>query len=332
MKLLFIGGTGIISSACSALALAREHELFVLNRGTSAHKRPLHGAHELRADIRNAHETAQAIAPHSFDCVVDFISFTPEHVEQNMALFAKKTKQYIFISSASAYQTPPLHLPITERTPLENPFWEYSRHKIACEDMLIDAWNNSGFPATIVRPSHTYDKTLIPIEGGYTVLHRMIHNQPIVIHGDGTSLWTLTHHSDFAKGLLGVCGNEQAIGEAFHITSDEYLSWNRIYELFGSALGVTPQVVYVPSTVIAAYNTRIGDSLLGDKAHSMIFDNAKIKSFVPDFKCSIPFEQGVHEIVQWHAKNPQYQTIDNEINELFNTLVHTYTHTTSCSC
>ena len=321
MKLLFIGGTGIISSACYTLALERGHELYVLNRGNSKNIRNLGGAQELRADIRNAQEVEAIIAPHSFDVVVDFISFVPEHIEQNIALFTGKTRQYIFISSASAYETPPQHVPVTEKTPLENPVWEYSRNKIACEDMLIDAWKNANFPATIVRPSHTYDKTLIPVEGGYTVLHRMLQGKPIVIHGDGSSLWTLTHHKDFAKGLIGLCGNEKSIGEAFHITSDEYLSWNRIYELLGKELGVTPQVVYVPSTIITKYNQRIGDSLLGDKAHSMIFDNSKIKSFVPDFTCEIPFEQGVQEIVAWYRENTDFQTVDAELNELFDMLV-----------
>lgn len=324
MKLLFIGGTGIISSACYELALARRHELYVLNRGNSNHIRNVSGAHELRADIRNAQEVAEVIAPHNFDVVVDFISFVPEHIEQNIALFAGKTKQYIFISSASAYQTPPQHLPVTEETPLENPVWEYSRNKIACEDILLDAWKNDGFPATIVRPSHTYDKTLLPVEGSYTVIDRILHGKPVVIHGDGTSLWTLTHHKDFAKGLIGLCGNEKSIGEAFHITSDEYLSWNRIYELLGKAFGVTPQVVYVPSTVIAKYNRRIGDSLLGDKAHSMIFDNSKIKSFVPGFNCEIPFEQGVHEIAAWYKENTEFQVVDNELNELFDMLIERF--------
>ncbi len=321
MKLLFIGGTGIISSACYTLALERGHELFVLNRGNSKNIRNLSGAQELRVDIRNAQEVAKVIAPHNFDAVVDFISFVPEHIEQNIALFSGKTKQYIFISSASAYQTPPKKLPVTEETPLENSMWEYSRNKIACEDMLLDAWKNSKFPATIVRPSHTYDKTLLPIEGGYTVIDRMLQSKPIVIHGDGTSLWTLTHHKDFAKGLIGLCGNERSIGEAFHITSDTYLSWNRIYELVGEAFGVTPQVVYVPSTIIARYNQHIGDSLLGDKAHSMIFDNAKIKSFVPDFRCEISFEQGVYEIADWYKNNADFQIVDSELNELFDILV-----------
>ncbi|MDR1761235.1 MAG: SDR family oxidoreductase [Bacteroidales bacterium] len=321
MKLLFIGGTGIISSACSELALARGYELYLLNRGNSKQKRPLQGAHELIADIRNVQEVEAVIAPHSFDVVVDFISFVPEHIEQNIALFTGKTKQYIFISSASAYQTPPQQLPITEHTPLENPVWEYSRNKIACEDMLLDAWKNNKFPATIVRPSHTYDKTLVPVEGGYTVIDRMLKGKPVVIHGDGSSLWTLTHHKDFAKGLIGLCGNPKSLGEAFHITSDEYLSWNRIYELLGEALGVTPQAVYVPSTLIAKYNQSIGDSLLGDKTHSMIFDNSKIKSFVPDFACKIPFAQGAHEIIAWYKENPEYQTIDADLNSLFDMLI-----------
>lgn len=324
MNILFIGGTGIISSACSELAVLHGMNVFHLNRGTSHIIRPAHGVTHICADIRNAEQTKQAIASYSFDVVIDFISFIPQHIEQNIQLFTGKTSQYIFISSASIYQTPPLTLPVTEDTPRENPIWEYSRNKIACEDVLFDEHANSLFPATIVRPSHTYDKTLLPIEGGYTVLNRILHNKPIVIHGDGSSLWTLTHSRDFAKGLLGLCGNSKAIGQAFHITSDEWLTWNRIYELIGNELGATPQVVYVPSTTIAKYHKEIGDSLLGDKTHSMIFDNTKIKNHVPTFTCTTPFAQGVKEIIDWYTHTPAFQQVDAELDMLFDRLVEEF--------
>lgn len=324
MNILFIGGTGIISSACSALAVTRGMNVFHLNRGNSQSIRPAQGVTSITADIRNFEACKQTLEPYEFDVVIDFISFVPEHIEQNIALFQNKTKQYIFISSASIYQTPPQSLPVTENTVRENPIWEYSRNKIACEDVLLDAFYNHSFPAVIVRPSHTYDKTLLPIEGGYTVLHRIIQNKPIVIHGDGSSLWTLTHARDFAKGLVGLFGNSKTLGEAFHITSDEWLTWNQIYEFIGNAVNKTPEVVYIPSTIIAEHNKEIGDSLLGDKTHSMIFDNSKIKAFVPDFTCTIPFAEGVHEIIDFYTKTPSFQQIDNSLDKLFDTLIRSY--------
>jgi len=321
MNILLIGGTGIISSSCSALAVERGYNVFHINRGNSQNIRPAYGVTHIQADIRNFEQCTHILSNYTFDVVIDFISFIPQHIEQNIQLLSGKTKQYIFISSASIYQTPPLTLPVTENTPRENPMWEYSRNKIACEDVLFDAYTNYSFPAVIVRPSHTYDKTLLPIEGGYTVLHRMLQNKPIVIHGDGSSIWTLTHAHDFAKGLVGLCGNTNTLGEAFHITSDQWLTWNRIYELIGNQLGVTPQVVYIPSTTIARYHKEIGDSLLGDKTHSMIFDNSKIKQFVPDFICTTPFEQGVKEIIEWYTSTPAFQQIDHELNTLFDTMI-----------
>ena len=325
MRVLFIGGTGIISSACSELAIKKGIELYHLNRGKSQSIRTISGVKQIIADIRNFEETKHALKGYTFDTVVDWISFVPEHIEQNIVLFKDITKQYIFISSASIYQTPPQTLPITEETPRENPIWEYSRNKIACEDILLDACINQGFPATIVRPSHTYDKTLLPIEGGYTVVQRILNNKPIVVHGDGSSIWTLTHHTDFAKGLIGLIGKEQAIGQAYHITSDEWLTWNRIYELLGDALGKEPIVVHVPSDVIATYNKEIGDSLLGDKTHSMIFDNSKIKALVPNFTCEIPFEQGIQEIVSWYNTHPEFQIVDSELNKIFDLIIEKYT-------
>jgi nucleoside-diphosphate-sugar epimerase len=321
MKVLFIGGTGIISSACSKLAISRGIDLYHLNRGKSAAIRKVEGIKTIIADIRNLDETRQAIEGHHFDAVVDWIAFEPIHIKNDIRLFSGRTNQFVFISSASAYQTPPEKLPVTEDTPLDNPFWKYSRNKIACENILKEEYRKNGFPSTIVRPSHTYDKTLIPVDGGYTVLQRMVQGLPVVVHGDGTSIWTLTHHRDFAVGLVGLLGKPEAINEAFHITSDEWLTWNSIYTMLANELGVVPYLVHVPSEIIAKYDPEIGAGLLGDKAHSMIFDNSKIRKLVPDFNPAIPFREGVKEIVEWHLKNTISQKPDDRINNLMDKIV-----------
>ena len=325
MKVLFIGGTGNISSACSELAISKGIELYHLNRGTSAGIRNVTGMKTIISDIRNIEQTQQALQGYSFDVVVDFIAYVPEHIQHDIQLFTDRTKQFIFISSASAYQTPPEKLPITEDTPLENPFWDYSRNKIACEDLLREAYLKNGFPYTIVRPSHTYDKTVIPAVGGYTVLHRMIQGLPVILHGDGTSIWTLTHHKDFAVGLIGLLGKAEAINEAFHITSDEWLTWNGIYTILAKELHVTPHIVHIPSDVIAKYNQTIGDGLLGDKSHSMIFDNSKIKKLVPDFNPTRSFSQGAKEIVKWYNENTLQKGPDEAINSFMDKIIHDYT-------
>lgn len=321
MKVLFIGGTGIISSACSELAISRGIDLYHLNRGKSATIRKVEGVKTIIADIRNFDETKQAIEGHHFDAVVDWIAFEPKHIQNDIRLFSGRTNQFVFISSASAYQTPPEKLPVTEETPLDNPFWEYSRNKIACENILKEEYLKSGFPSTIVRPSHTYDKTLIPVDGGYTVLQRMVQGLPVVVHGDGTSIWTLTHHRDFAVGFVGLLGKPEAINEAFHITSDEWLSWNSIYTMLANELGVVPHLVHVPSEIIAKYDSEIGAGLLGDKAHSMIFDNSKIRKLVPDFNPVIPFREGVKEIVKWHLNNTMSQKPDERINNFMDKII-----------
>lgn len=323
MKILFIGGTGIISSACSQLALARGYDLTLLNRGQSSRPVPA-GAKQIQADIRDLAAAKQALAGQQFDVVVNWVAFSPEHVETDLALFAGRTGQYVFISSASAYQTPPARLPITESTPLHNPFWEYSRQKIACEDRLMRAYREAGFPVTMVRPSHTYDQTLLPMRGGYTAVHRMRQGQKVVVHGDGTSLWTLTHHRDFAKGFVGLLGHPAAIGDVFHITSDELLSWNQIFQQVAAAAGAEAQLVPIPSNTIAHHNPDWGSSLLGDKAHSMIFDNSKIKRLVPDFAATIPFWQGAQEIIAWYDADPARQAIDPTFNQLLNNLIIHY--------
>jgi nucleoside-diphosphate-sugar epimerase len=324
MKLLFIGGTGVISSACSQLAVERGHDLYLLNRGLTTKRPAPPGAHVLRGDIRDQDSARATLKDHVFDVVVDWIAFTPDHVELDLALFRERTAQYIFISSASAYQTPPAHLPVTESTPLDNPVWLYSRNKIACEERLTRAHREEAFPATIVRPSHTYDRTLCPLRGGYTMIDRMRNGQKVIVHGDGSSLWTVTHHRDFARGFVGLLGNDRAVGQAFHITSDEVLTWNQIYLLIGRAAGVEPRLVHVPSDLIAAYDKDWGDSLLGDKTHSMIFDNTKIKRLVPDFAAMIPFAQGAREIVAWFDSDPANRAVDERVNRTIDRILGAY--------
>jgi nucleoside-diphosphate-sugar epimerase len=315
MKVLFIGGTGIISSACSQLALERGIELFLLNRGQSVRPTPA-GAQILRGDIRDPQSARAALGNLSFNAVVDWVAFTTGHVEADLALFRGRTRQYVFISSASAYQTPPASLPVTESTILDNPFWQYSRDKIACEERLVRAYREEKFPITIVRPSHTYDRTLLPMDGGWTAVDRMRRGQPVIVHGDGTSLWTLTHHTDFARGLVGLLGNSHAIGEAVHITSDEWLTWNQIFAIVARAAGAEARLVHVPSDVVAAYDANWGAGLLGDKSHSMIFDNAKIKRLVPDFLCRIPFSRGAEEILAWYDADPARRKVNEDFNRV----------------
>jgi len=307
---LFIGGSGVISSACSRAAVGSGIELHVLNRGRSA-ARPLPpGVNVLRADIREPDSVRHVINDLEFDAVVDWVAFTAGHVRADVDLFRGRTRQYVFISSASAYQTPPARVPVTESTPLRNPYWQYSRDKIACEDLLVAAYRDDGFPATIIRPSHTYDQTLVPFDGGWTVLGRMLAGKPVVVHGDGTSLWTLTHHDDFARAFVPLLGDPRTIGEAIHITSDDVLTWNQIAEAFAAALGVTARLVHVPSDAIAAADPVWGAGLLGDKAHSMVFDNAKLRSLVPGWRAMIPFEQGAREIAAWYLADQERQVTD----------------------
>jgi nucleoside-diphosphate-sugar epimerase len=321
LKVLFIGGTGIISSACSALAIERGIDLYLLNRGNAPRPVPT-GATVLRGDIRDLESARSALSGQSFDVVVNWIAFTTEHVETDLELFRGRVGQYIFISSASAYQKPPLSVPITESTVLHNPVWDYSRAKIACEERLVRAYREEDFPATIVRPSHTYDQTLLPMSGGYTTIDRMRQGKPVVVHGDGASLWTLTHHRDFARGFVGLLGNPQTIGEAFHITSDEVLTWDQIYRIFATAAGAPPPtLVHVPSEVIAVYDRRIGDGLLGDKAHCGVFDNSKIKRFVPDYMATIPLYLGAREVMAWYDADPARQKVNEAFDSLTETLI-----------
>ena len=323
--MLFIGGTGIISSACSQRAVDSGLDLTILNRGGSTTRPAPQGVRVLHADVRDPDSVREALGDEEFDVVADFIAFTPDHVAADVELFRGRTGQYVFISSASAYQTPPARLPVVESTPLRNPFWQYSRDKIACEDLLVRAHREEAFPATIVRPSHTYDRTLVPLEGGWTLVERMRRGAPVVIHGDGTSLWTLTHHTDFAKGFTGLLGHPAAVGDSFHITSDEALTWNRIAADLAAAAGVgEPRIVHVPSDAIAAADPEVGAGLLGDKAHSMVFDNSKVRALVPDYVATVPFHLGAREIVGWYDADPARRAADPRVEALHDALAERY--------
>jgi nucleoside-diphosphate-sugar epimerase len=325
MNVLFIGGTGVISSACSRLAVERGIHLTLLNRGKSDRPAP-DGAEVVHGDIEDPDSVRSALASRLFDAVVDWVCYTPEQAEADIRLFAGRTGQFVFIGTASSYQTPPASLPITESTPLANPLWEYSRLKIACEDAFVHAYREHQFPSTIVRPSHTYDRTMIPVHGRYTVIDRMRKGRKVVVHGDGASLWTLTHHDDFAAGFTGLLGNPHAIGDAFHITSDESLRWNQIYEILARAAGVAEplKAVHIPSELIAAYFKDWGESLLGDKSHSMVFDNSKIKRAVPGFKAVIPFSQGAGEILAWYDADAGRRVVDGAFNRQLDRMIAAY--------
>jgi nucleoside-diphosphate-sugar epimerase len=313
MKILFIGGTGNISVSVSKLAVERGFDLYLLNRGCQSVV--IEGAKTFLADITQLTQVRDAIAGHHFDVVVNWIAYREADIERDLALFGDNCGQYIFISSASAYQRPVTYPIITESTPLANPYWQYSRDKIACEERLMRAYREKGFPMTIVRPAHTYD-TRFPIAVGnwasYIIPKRMVDGKPIIVHGDGTSLWTVTHCEDFARGFVGLLGHPQAIGQSFQITSDFVLTWNQIYEQIGDALGVKPTLVHIPSDFIAKVDPDTGAGLLGDKMWSVIFDNTKIKRFVPDYVARIPFHEGIRRTVAWFQADPNRMQVSAE--------------------
>jgi nucleoside-diphosphate-sugar epimerase len=320
-SVLFIGGTGTISSACVRRAVEAGFEVTVLNRGRTT-SRPLPaGVNMLEGDIRDRQGATALLEGRSFDVVADFVGYTPEDVERDLELFFGRCGQFVFISSASAYQKPIKRLPITESTPLYNPFWQYSRDKIACEERLVAAYRQMGFPVTIVRPSHTYDRAMVPLEGGWTVIERMRRGEPVVVHGDGTSLWTLTHHDDFARAFVGLLGEDRAVGDCFHVTSDEVLTWDQVHLLLARAAGVeAPWLVHVTSEEIAALAPEWGPSLLGDKSHSVLFDNTKIRRMVPAWRAEVPFSKGAEEIVAWHDADASRRQVDRRVNEIMDAL------------
>lgn len=316
MKALFIGGTGTISMAITELlATNPDWELTLLNRGNRTPELP-ENITVINADINNEEDIAKRLEGMMFDTVCDFIGFVPSQLERDYRLFHHKTKQFMYISSASAYQKPLSDYRITEGTPLANPYWEYSRNKIACEDYLMKQYREQGFPVTIIRPSHTYDKRSVPLgvhgdNGSWQVVKRMLEGKPVIIHGDGSSLWTMTHNSDFAKAFVGLMGNAHAIGETFQITSDETLTWNQIYQCIADALGVPLRAYYVPSDFlhdVSNYDYQGG--LIGDKANSVVFDNSKLKKAVPGFTATVRFDQGIRETVSYVLAHKECQTED----------------------
>jgi nucleoside-diphosphate-sugar epimerase len=326
MKVLFIGGTGNISSKCSEAALQAGIDLYLLNRGASRRLSNPERFRMIRADIRNVAEAAEALRGHSFDVVVDWIAFTPQEIETDLSLFRNRTRQFIFISTASVYQKPPRHPVVTESTPLRNPYWEYSRQKIDCELRLMQAHREEGFPVTIVRPSHTYN-TIIPIAVGrsnYTIANRILSRKKIIVPGDGTSLWTVTHAEDFARGFTGLLGNVHAIGHSFHITSDEILTWNQIYEIIGEALGVAPNIVHIPTDFISQFGEDLKGPLMGDRAWSVIFDNTKIKRFVPGFQATIYFAAGIRQTIAWFQEEESRREVDTQSEATIDRIVEAF--------
>ena len=316
--ILFIGGTGIISAASVRRAIEVGHRVTVLNRGQSSIRPLPQEAESVQADIRQPETVREALGDRSFDAVLDFVAFLPEHVETDAKLFTGRTGQYVFISSASAYQTPPGPMPVTEQMPLDNPFWQYSRDKIACEQR-IQAFE--GLDWTIIRPSHTYDRTALPIEGGWTAIDRMRRGLPVAVHGDGTSLWTITHTEDFAVGLVGLLGNPAALGEAYHITNEWPIAWNQIYTDLAHAAGVAdPDLVHVASETIAGIYPGWGPGLVGDKAHTMMFDNSKLRALVPEYAPKIDFAEGAAEIIAWYDADPSRRVVEPEIDAVIDKL------------
>ena len=323
MRVLFIGGTGIISSACSPLAIEQGIDLYLLNRGKSHRGTPA-GATVLNGDIRDPASVRAAIGDLTFDAVVDWIAFTNEHIETDLELFRGRTGQLVFISSASAYQSPPSTLPVTESTVLDNPYWQYSRNKIACEERLIRAYREEKYPVTIVRPSHTYDKTLLPFEGGYTTFKRLLDGKPVLVHGDGTSIWVLTHHQDFARAFVPLLGNSHTSGEAYHITSDEWLTWNQIFDIVAEAAGVKANKVHVATDALIRHRPSLEGGLTGDKSNSMMFDNTKINRLAGGWEAKIPFSQGAREIVSWFAEDPSRGKVDPDWDAFEDAMIKLY--------
>ena len=322
MTVLFLGGTGTLSTACSALAVERGLDLTLVTRGHHDDRAP-EDAEIVHADVRDPDALAAALGDRTFDVVVDWFAFTPEHVGHDLRQFAGRTGQYVFVSSASAYQTPPRSLPVTETTPLCNPVWEYSQNKIASEQRVWEA-RDEGVPVTIVRPSHTYAPWTPPFRGGYTVIDRMRRGAPILVHGDGLSLWTLTHHRDFAAGFVGLLGLDAALGRAVHITTDEILTWDEIARTLADTAGATAQIVHVPSDQVDAADGDWGDSLLGDKSHARVFDNSLIKSLVPGFEATTTWAEGAAEMVAWFDAHPDRRTVDASHDALMDRLVAPY--------
>jgi nucleoside-diphosphate-sugar epimerase len=321
LRVLFIGGNGRISASVSRRVVELGHDLTLLNRGVSQDRAPIEGARSIVGDASDPASVRAAIGDRDFDVVANFQSFLPSQADDDIETFSGRTGQYVYISSASAYQKPTGSLPITESTPLHNPYWQYSRDKIASEERLVAAYREHGFPVTIVRPSHTYDERAVPLQGRWTQVERMRRGKPVVVHGDGTSLWTLTHSRDFAVAFTGLLGRLAAIGDAFHITSDEVLTWDAIARTLGAAAGVEPTIVHVASDELAREIPDWGPPLVGDKAHPLVFDNSKVKRLVPEYVATTSFSAGAREIVAWHDADPSRRVIDTELDTALDAVV-----------
>lgn len=321
MKILLIGGTGTISGAIAKLLAQRGDDLTLLNRGNRAEDVPA-GAKVICCDINNEALVEEKLAGECFDAVCQFIGYKPEHVQRDYRLFAGKTKQYIFISSTAAYQKPVVNYRMTEETAFCNPYWDYAREKAACEEFLMQKYREEGFPVTIVRPSHTYGERSVPLavrgkKGSWQILKRMMEGKKVIIHGDGTNLWTLTHNSDFAKGFVGLIGNPVALGEAFHITSDESVTWNQVYQIVADRLNVPLHAYHVSTDFLSAVNPPhdYWGSLMGDKANSVVFDNTKLKKAVPGFQATVSVAEGIANTVDCVLAHPQCQADDPEFDD-----------------
>jgi nucleoside-diphosphate-sugar epimerase len=321
LKVLFIGGTGTISAGASAEAAAHGIDLTILNRGESSLRDAPDGIRRITASVSDAASLRDALGDERFDVVVNFISYLPEHAQRDVEVFSGRVGQYVYISSASVYEKPPARLPITESAPLRNPFWQYSRDKIASEHVLQEAFRDHGFPVTIVRPSHTYDRTRIPVAGGWTTIERMRRGAPVLVHGDGTSLWALTHSRDFAKGFVPLLGDTRAVGGSFHITTDEVLTWNQITTIMARAAGVErPEIVHVTSEELVRAIPAQEGLHLGDRTYSHIFDNSLIRSLVPGFAASTTFDAGAREIIAWHDADAARRIVDPELDRVYDRL------------
>lgn len=331
MKALFIGGTGTISSAVSKLAVEKGWELYLLNRGRNKLV-TVEGAKTLVCDINDEASAAELLKDMSFNVVAQFVAYTPEQVERDIRLFENKTKQYIFISSATVYKKPPSAVRVTEDCVLGNPYWGYAQNKIACEQALYAAGRRKGFPYTIVRPSHTYGLSGVPVaihgrQGSYQVLDRIINGKPVIVHGDGATLWTLTHNSDFAKAFTALMGNPHAVRECYHITSDEALTWNAVIETFGETVGKEPEIIHIPTDFLIACDVNgydVRGSLLGDKANVALFDNSKIKAAAPEFICTTRFDQGAAMAWDFIEMHPELKRPDPEFDMWCDRVINAY--------
>ncbi|HBN82615.1 MAG TPA: NAD-dependent dehydratase [Clostridiales bacterium] len=328
MKVLFIGGTGNISSAVSELTVSKGFDLYLLNRGTQNSLAPKE-ATLIQCDIRDKSQAASVLKDYRFDIVVDWIAYEPEHIINDIELFKGKTKQFVFISSAACYERPPMNYLVNESCPLKNPYWGYAQKKIVCEDILVKEYRESGFPVTVVRPSYTYGDTLIPYvfnsrKSRWTLIDRMLKGKKVIVPGDGTSLFTVTHNTDFAKGITGLFGNVKAVGNAYHITSDEVLSWNQIIKIIADAVGVEPDLIHIPSDFLSIMSPENRGGLLGDKSVSIVFDNSKIKQAVPDFKALVPFTRGIKKTIAWFQSDPCRMVPDQAFDRLCDDIIDTY--------